>query len=339
MALGRESEDVEPLWWRAKAARDRATAGEHDGGAARIESWSQVPWPHVALQDILEAQEFAADMLPYHLIDIEPPPLSTVYVRQQARPEQSTAKRDRKDPRGLPLDEPDRAGEETAIPITDALNRHEHVLITGEPGAGKSTLAQFLALTLSRIWLRTTTAEKPPLREPVIPLRVIARGLAGDDTWSAMLARAARQTLGPRLVAEPAVSLFERRVQGVRWLVLVDGLDEIVDPAARASVIQALAARCGTGSNYRVVITSRPLSDVEVAPLRGRHIATYQLEPFERHDLEAFAGCWFGAQHTADPDTHTARFVRQIDEGGLGELARNPLLATIAAIAYTLDPC
>jgi hypothetical protein len=337
VALGRKSEEIVPLWWRAKAAMDRAAAAEREAGS-RIESWSQLPWPHVALQDILEAQSHAADMLPYHLLDIQPPPLSAVYVRQQAKPDQTAAKRDREDPRGVPTDEPSRASDDAAISITAALNRHEHLIITGEPGAGKSTLAQFLALALSRLWLRTSTGDDPVLSEPVVPLRVAARGLASDETWSAALARATRQVLGRRLVAEPSASLFERRLQGARWLVLVDGLDEIVDPGARFSVVQALAARCRAGGDYRLVITTRQLSDVEFAPLRGQHVATYALEPFGRLELDAFAQSWFTAQHTTDPDGDAAQFVRQIDDGGLRELARNPLLATIAAIAYTIEP-
>ena len=338
VALGRKSDEVSPLWWRAKAAMDRAAAAEEDGGKDHVSSWSQVPWPHVALQDLLEAQAIAADTLPYHLLGIEPPPLSAVFVRQQLRADQGAAKRDRHDPGGAPVDDSGRVADENAIPITAALDRHEHVLITGEPGAGKSTLALFLALTLSRIWLRTATGEDAPLREPVIPLRVTARGLAGDVTWSSALAQAARQALGPRLVAEPSPGTFEHRIRGVRWLVIVDGLDEIVDPTGRASVIQALAARCRSGGDYRIVIMSRRLSDVELAPLRGQHVATYHLEAFGRTELETFARCWFAAQETADPDADAARFVGQIETGGLGEIARNPLLATIAAIAYTLEP-
>lgn len=337
VALGRKSDDVQPLWWRAKAAMDRAAAAEGDGSKVRIGSWSELPWPHMALQDLLEAQSMAADTLPYHLLGIEPPPLSTVFVRQQLRADQAE-KRDRQDPRGVLVDDPTRVADESSIPITAALDRHEHVLITGEPGAGKSTLAQFLALTLSRVWLRTETGEDAPLREPVIPLRVTARGLTGDVTWGSALAQAARQALGPMLVAEPSSSLFERRIRGVRWLVIVDGLDEIVDPAARASVIQALAARCRAGGDYRIAIMSRQLSEVDFAPLRGQHIATYNLEPFGRAELESFARCWFVAQETANPDEDSARFVGQIEAGGLGEIARNPLLATIAAIAYTLEP-
>jgi len=63
-----------------------------------------------------------------------------------------------------------------------------------------------------------------------------------------------QRTLGLRLVSEPQASLFERRLLGVRWLVIVDGLDEIVDQADRTEVMQALAARCRPGGDYRIIV-------------------------------------------------------------------------------------
>lgn len=336
VALGHKAEDVEPIWWRAKAAIDRAAA-ERYAERTSVADWTDLPWPHPALQDILEAQCHAVDVLPYHLLDIEPPPLSTVYVRQQAKPRPAGRKQDRQDPRHDLTDE-SRGVDDTAVSIDAALDRHEHLIITGEPGAGKSTLAQYLALVLSRLWLRTATGDSAPLREPVVPLRVPARGLIDPPTWSAALSRATQQALGPRLVAEPATTLFEKRVQGVRWLVLVDGLDEIVNAESRTSVIQALAARCRPRGDYRIIIMTRQLTQSELAPLRAQGLAMYSLEPFSRTELATFAESWFTVQRKVDPVTDATTFLRQIDDGELRELARNPLLATLAAIAYTLEP-
>lgn len=71
----------------------------------------------------------------------------------------------------------------------DALEQHSHLLVTGEPGAGKSTMSSHLARTLSRLWLRDDSAVDPPITEPVVPLAgcgeaAVPRILLAVDRWS-----------------------------------------------------------------------------------------------------------------------------------------------------------
>ncbi len=340
VALRRKAEEVEPLWWRAKETMERAVLAQRGQTTPRLKSWADLPWPELALQDILEAQSRAVEQLPYRLLGVEAPPLSMVYVRQQARL-QAGIKPERLDGRGDQTDERNRqdaSPPESIVEIAEALNRHEHLLVTGEPGAGKSTFGHFFALRLSRIWLRHDSGGDAPLREPVVPLRVPARALVGSASWSTALAQATCQTLAMRLVANPAPTLFERPVQGARWLVIVDGLDEIVDRAARSEVIRAVAAHCRLGGPYRIVVTSRELPNHELSPLRAQHLGQYTIEPFGREQLETFARQWFTAQDRNNAAEAAARFLRQTDDSRLRELVRNPLLATIAAIAHTLEP-
>ena len=340
VALRRKAEEVEPLWWRAKEAMERAVLAQHNQTALRLKSWADLPWPELALQDILEAQSRAVEQLPYRLLGVEAPPLSMVYVRQQARlqsgikPERPGSHGDQADER----DSQDSSPPDSVVEIAEALNRHEHLLVTGEPGAGKSTFGHFFALRLSRIWLRQDSGGDAPLGEPVAPLRVPARALVGSASWSTALAEATCQTLAMRLVASPAPTLFERPVQGARWLIIVDGLDEIVDRVARREVIRAVAAHCRMGGPYRIVVTSRELPDAELAPLRAQHLGHYTIEPFGREQLEMFARQWFTAQDVDHASEAAARFLRQADDSRLRDLVRNPLLATIAAISHTLEP-
>ncbi|MGH3915725.1 MAG: NACHT domain-containing protein [Pseudonocardiaceae bacterium] len=173
------------------------------------------------------------------------PPLSSVYVRQQVRVRATTNRNEREDTTaGRPTaEEPAAAsGPRAAVPVTDALEHHDHLVITGEPGAGKSTMSSYLAGSLSRLWLREDSAVDAPITEPVVPLRVSARSLDSNGSWSAVLAEAACRSLGRSLLEDPDPGLFAGRVQGTRWLVLVDGLDEIPDPRLRELVRNPLLA-------------------------------------------------------------------------------------------------
>ncbi|MFD8489478.1 hypothetical protein [Streptomyces sp. NPDC059712] len=352
VALGRAPSDVMPVWTRAKEALDRAQSAAKQAQVPKLSSWTELPLPSLMVRNLLEAQAKAVERLPYDMLGVTEPPLSAVYVRQRIRVPVAVG-------HGL-TDKEVRSGEgtgtpalmaasrgddtqrtETHLPVPKALARHKHLLITGEPGAGKSTLSSHLAWSLSRIWLREETSLEAPVDEPLLPIRVAARTLLGDTgSWSAILGRAARRSLGHSLIADPDPGLFRGRVQGARWLVLVDGLDEVADRASRAEVIRMIVQHARKDGDYRFVITSRPLPDGELAPLRGSPVGEYTMEPFGTEELKGFAGKWFAAQYEDKASARAAaeRFLEEVKDGRLEELVRNPLLATIAAVNATADP-
>ncbi|WP_405805858.1 NACHT domain-containing protein [Streptomyces sp. NBC_01187] len=352
VGLRRDPDEVESLWLRAKQGMERAEEERQSAEAPRLTSWTQLPKPTLAVSNLVEAQSKAVERLPYDMLGVEEPPLSAVYVRQRIRT--SVMKVDGgQGPGGVgaadPVrraDGPRRDGDEesadSVLPAPDALARHEHLLITGEPGAGKSTFSSHLAWTLSRIWLRKDSGENAPLAEPVIPVRIAARALVGrSGSWSAVLRQAVCRSLGSALVTEPDVGLFAGRVLGARWLVMVDGLDEIADRDARVGVIRTLAQHARAGSDYRFVVTSRPLPEAELAPLRGPLVGAYRMEPFGETELRDFAGKWFAAQYEGEAERARAtadRFLEEAEDSRIKELVHNPLLATIAAVNATVAP-
>lgn len=353
VGLGRDPAEVVPLWQRAKEAVDRAAAARQDAEAPRLTSWTQLPVPTLAVRNLVEAQSKAVERLPYAMLGVEEPPLSALYVRQQIRAAGTGAPDDSRSgggETGQHLPEAERDGKpqnvpDSVLPVPDALARHEHLLLTGEPGAGKSTLSSHLAWTLARVWLREETALEAPLDEPVVPVRIAARSLVGrSGAWSGVLCEAVRLSLGNSLVTEPDRALFAGRPEGARWLVMVDGLDEIADRDARTDVIRTLAQHARTGSDYRFVVTTRPLPEAELAPLRGSLVGAYRIEEFGPGELRDFAGKWFAAQHADDGDdgerarAAADRFLKETEDSRLHELVRNPLLATLAAVNATVEP-
>ncbi|MYQ41157.1 Predicted NTPase, NACHT family domain [Streptomyces sp. LamerLS-316] len=352
VALGREPSDVLPLWVRAKEAMDRSASAAKEERTPRLSSWAELPLPSLTVRNLLEAQAKAVERLPYDMLGVTEPPLSAIYVRQRIRlsgPAGDGLSRkamlsDEASGTSVPMTNArhhDANRAESQLPLPTVLGRHQHLLITGEPGAGKSTLSSHLAWSLSRIWLREDTSLEAPVNEPLLPVRIAARTLLGEtNSWSAVLGRAARRTLGHSLIADPDPGLFRGRVQGARWLVMVDGLDEVADRKSRAEVIRMIALHMRTEGNYRFVLTSRPLPEGELAPLRGPQVGEYTMEPFGTKELKDFAGKWFAAQYEDRTSARAAaeRFLEDVGDGRLKELVHNPLLATIAAVNATIDP-
>lgn len=277
-----------------------------------LTSWRDRPDLTTDLEDLLHVQREAAETLPYRLLGVKQPELTRVYVQQSVR---ETERQDR------------------PVPIADALARGKHLLITGEPGAGKSTLGQMYVQRLATEWLEPSA--DPPLPEPVMPLRIPAKALADDLPWSELLANAVRDR---RLNSPLRSELFAQRALGARWLVFVDGLDEIAEPERRARVVDALVSRMRRGTDHRLVITTRPLPPDELQKLHGQDIDLFTIQPFGPVELREFASGWFRAQDPTRATQRAAEFVSQVHDGRLRELVRNPLLATIAAIANTLEP-
>ncbi|MGW0772008.1 trypsin-like peptidase domain-containing protein [Streptomyces sp. NPDC002676] len=200
-----------------------------------------------------------------------------------------------------------------------------HALVLGGPGAGKSSLLRHMTTRLAASWLDHRTGA-------AVPVRVPAEALSKSTSLSEALRAAASADLGTRLRAPLPTDLFQLPpVPGVPWLVLVDGLDEVLNRGDRRRVVQAVMA--ADPQRYRFVLTSRPLDEVETLPLR-RKAPTYWLQTFDPSELRVLATRWFEAMNLSDAESLAERFLVELDRGRLRDAARVPLLATMACLLF-----
>ncbi|WP_433273791.1 NACHT domain-containing protein [Actinosynnema sp. CS-041913] len=303
------------------------------------EGWDTRPELPPEIRFLLRAQVQAARELPYRLPGARRPSLATVHVRQdlgsgheepsdQNRPTPMLDSRRRLvDPPGTPVARP--AVRPPSRTVRAALDGDDHLLVTGGPGQGKSTLSLRLAADIAARW--TASDGGIPLTEPVVPVRLAARELATrlDLPFAQALADAVRVEYGSLLRFAVDARTLGERVVGCRWLLLVDGLDEVADATRRDRLVAVLAAWASDESPYRVMLTTRPIEGAALAPLQRVGAARYELQPFDEEALRRFAENWFD-----DGGDSAYRFVRQVREAHLDELVRVPLLATIAAIIF-----
>ncbi|NBH03737.1 hypothetical protein GTY80_10850 [Amycolatopsis sp. SID8362] len=303
--------------------------------------WDELPELPAKIVSLLRAQIENAEIMPYRLRGARTTSLATVYVRQDVTTRTEVESADQRPP--LPaLDSKGQLIDVSYPPVArltvrppsrsmpDALDGGDHMLVTGGPGQGKSTLSLRLAADVARRWLGARDA--PPLAEPVLPLRLTARELATrlDLPFYEALAETVRGEYGA-LLSQPLHSDdLQHRAAGCRWLLLVDGLDEVADTAVRDRLVAALAtAASDANAAYRVVLTTRPIEGATLAPFQRIGAARYELLPFDEEAFRLFAENWF-----ADSGDAAKTFVRQIRDAHLDELVRVPLLATIAAIIF-----
>lgn len=342
-AFGRTWLSVEPIWKRADHGEREAQRRRVEKTIAPVTSWSELPALTSELEELLDAQCEASDSLPYKLLGVNQPKLSEIYVQQHVRlrnlhsdhDTRSTGDYDRNDHLGA-TSELEQQPEEP-ISLTDALTRHEHLVITGDPGAGKSTLASMYARKIARCWLGTDSSD-PPIVEPALPVKISAQQLTGEDAWAELLATGVQKQLRRLLSRRPSPDLFSTRAFGARWMVFIDGVDEIVDTETRIHVLQAIARQIRRGDIYRIIVTARPLPGNQLQLLAHANLGTYSIKPFSPDELDEFAMAWFRAQDPVTAKGRARNFVAQVRDQRLKPIVRNPLLATVAAIVNTKEP-
>ncbi|WP_214405685.1 XRE family transcriptional regulator [Pseudonocardia lacus] len=340
VALAMDRDATVERWTAAREGRRGRRHQEQLDRTPHPAGWSALPPLPREVQTLLTAQVQAARTLPYRLPGSREPSLATVYVRQHlgsgaedVQPE-PVRREVVLDGRGNPIDVPAapivrQQVRPLARTVAEVLDADTHLLVTGGPGQGKSTLSLRLAAEVAQCW----TGGTAPLTEPVLPCRLSARELASrlGRAFPQALADTVNAEYGALLSSAIPARLFERRVAGCRWLLLVDGLDEVADDRQRDRLITVLAARAESAdSAFRIVLTTRPLEGAALGPLLRIGATGYELLPFDDDALRTFADSWF----TDVGDDCAHRFTWQIRAAHLDELVRVPLLATIAAIVF-----
>lgn len=267
-----------------------------------------------ALHALMQAESRAFRQHPYRM-PTDAPRLDRVYV----------------EPSVIPLPDPAEGPRTTAdaepVPVSEAFARHELLLIQGEPGQGKSTVVKHIAGTLADAWLASEGGARPAVRVPAVDL-------AGDAPVASLLRDSVTRRHGAGLLQEVPETMFASTVGGTPWLLLVDGLDEIADPATRRRVVDAVAAHAGAhDAPYRWAVTTRPNPIEAIRPLLDAGFSRVALSPFDDAQLASLADRW-----CADAPAVAEEFLSRFAGSPAAQLIRAPLLATIALVLYRRDP-
>ncbi len=229
------------------------------------------------------------------------------------------------------------------VPVLDLLQKHDGLVLLGDPGAGKTTFLKVLALALASGQGETLgLGGRLPI---LVPLAAYANALADRDV--SLLAFIARYYEEERKIQVPLGALLERALQEGSALLLLDGLDEVRDAGRRHLVIDRVRdfysrhRKAGKGGN-RFVLTSRIVGYREVR-LAAEGLVEATLVDFDDEEIEDFLGKWTAALEKAvGGATDVARDQAEKEREellaavrtnpGVRSLAANPLLLTILAL-------
>ncbi|MEU6711477.1 hypothetical protein ABZ897_08325 [Nonomuraea sp. NPDC046802] len=279
----------------------------------------------VRLRALLTIEFERADQHSYRFGRLYVPKLAEIYVEQRT---EST---------GVAEEAP------ALMTVADVLTQGGNTLLIAGPGGGKSTVVAMIVRESARWWLearRSSLRESGPFGGAVAVRLPAVTAAAHPDLADALAAHHAH-TEDAAVRADLRALFAEQPLPGVPWLVMVDGVDEVMDTAARTQLIYRLNSELkGRGSRYRLLVTSRPLVETQAVDLRVADVGEFRLRPFDTDELHRFATRWFVARTPGNPaaaQASAARYIEQIQDTGLDALVRVPLLATMAALVFKLD--
>ena len=201
------------------------------------------------------------------------------------------------------------------------------VVILGDPGGGKSTLLKYIARQVSRFH---EASELLPFYIPIF-LRV--------SEYARTLTASSRKHLLDYLCYDydrQYSALFEWAFENCRALLLLDGLDEVLDTTQRIQVVEEVHDIVDRMPENRYVITSRIVGYNEAR--LGHHFSQLTIQPFSRHEIKSFCEAWYRAVARNSPQgsdaspTEASKLCQAItDKAEIEKLASNPLLITLIA--------
>ena len=257
--------------------------------------------------------------------------------------------------------------EQKTISALDALNRNQRLVLLGDPGSGKTTFVNFVAMCMAgealgqeNISLNLLTAPLPddegdPGKEPqpwkhgcLLPVRIVlrdfaARGLprVGHAATANHLWLFIAKELEDAALGKYADPLYQE-LQKKGGLLLLDGLDEVPEANHhREQIRQVVESFVSIFHKCRVLLTSRTYA-YQQQNWRIPDIPETVLAPFSDGQIHCFVSHWYAnvcefRTFSQKDAKGRAVLLGQAIFGSrrLLELARRPLLLTLMASLHS----
>lgn len=242
------------------------------------------------------------------------------------------------------------------LTIASALQRYRRLVIIGDPGCGKTTLLAYLTLTYARA-LRDgvdTVIKRLQLNESdhlpiLLPLRDLGHHLKekhpnpGKD-GPALLLDYLREYYLAQEIHLPQ-DFFSTYLESGNAVILLDGMDEVADPALRQRVARLIEKFVLRYPKCRFVVTSREVG-YEGSARIGVEFGLAKVREFNPSEVRKFVYDWTLVVETTLAGSEAPEILRLAKEQAqnlvgaietnprVADLAVNPLLLTVIALVH-----
>ncbi|MEG5232288.1 HEAT repeat domain-containing protein [Microcoleus sp. B3-D3] len=211
-------------------------------------------------------------------------------------------------------------------------NQSKRFVLLGAPGSGKTTLLSFFAVMLAQ-----NAPEKLGWDSGIdcLPILIKIRDFArlSDINLLDYARQFAEKTMSVKPLPE---GFFEYWLADGRAMILLDGLDEVVEESKRYAVVQHIDSFLGQYRQNLAIITSRP-AGYKRDFFNTSEFEHYQLQLFDDPKVDEFINRWYDSRvrDAAEAQRRKDSIKKALDENDrIKLLARNPLLLTIIALIH-----
>ncbi len=202
---------------------------------------------------------------------------------------------------------------------------YQRIVILGDPGLGKSTLLQHLALE----WAEGASQSLPF----IIELRKYTRDHSHPRSFLEFLES------GSWACCHLAQGELDNYLRSRYATLLFDGLDEVFDPSLRGNIVSEIITFAREYPTARVIVTTRVVGYAIGSPnpesFRCAGFRQLTLQDFNDKEIEEFTTKWYAASipDVTERNKLAQRLMRDIaGSGSIRELAGNPLLLTMMTL-------
>lgn len=220
------------------------------------------------------------------------------------------------------------------VNLFDSIGRHDrHIVLLGQPGAGKTTSLQQLCNRILEDEAFLTNGPSIPLLIRLREINRLDRGQVGHEVLLARLTAIfnfnfkvaggdTNLSKNEEFIRRTKKDLVLRFLEKLGVFIIVDGFDELVYRKDRSAVVDELRDFAEYFEKSRIIVSSRTSDFPYAIPGMDR----YEIAPLNSEQIEEFASKWLGAESSSE-------FMVQLTKSPWFDTSLRPLnLAHLCAI-------
>ncbi len=218
--------------------------------------------------------------------------------------------------------------EADTLDLKELRARLHRVVVLGDPGGGKSTLALKMTYDLS----------SPGQTGRPCPIHLTLKDYAQREAETGVsIAEFIESRAKSHYQVAPPPGAIEYLLLSGRAMVVFDGLDELLDTSRRQEVVANVESFSARYPNAAILVTSRRVG-YQQAPLDPHVFATVELDEFNDGAVAEYTRKWFTLDATRSPEERESLARSFLAESKqITDIRRNPLLLALLCNIYRAE--